>query len=100
MAALNKTISVVHKQGLHARPAALFVQIAKRYACRVTVKKGRKIVDGKSIMGLLTLAAGRGSRISIVTDGPDAAEALEQLCELVTVPLPEPPDEHRPRHER
>ncbi len=95
MSSLNKTITIVHRQGLHARPAALFVQMAKRFDCRVTVKKGRKIVDGKSIMGLLTLAAGRGARISIVTDGPDAAKALESLVELVTVPLPEPPGPER-----
>jgi phosphocarrier protein len=79
----------VHRQGLHARPAALFVQTAKRFACRVTVKKGRKIVDGKSIMGLLTLAAHAGARIVILTEGTDAAEALDQLCRLVTEPLPE-----------
>ena len=94
----KRTVSVVHRAGLHARPAALFVQMAKRFACRVTVKKGRKIVDGKSIMGLLTLAAGRGARISIVTDGPDADEALERLAELMTRPLPElPPSPHHLR---
>ena len=87
---LQRTVSVVHRQGLHARPAALFVQTAKRFACRVTVKKGRKIVDGKSIMGLLTLPAHAGARIVIVTDGADAAEALDQLARLVTEPLPEP----------
>ena len=91
MPTLQRTVSVIHRQGLHARPAALFVQLAKRFSSRVTVKKGRKIVDGKSIMGLLTLAAGPGSRISIITDGPDAAAALERLIELVTQPLPEPP---------
>jgi len=91
MAAVQRTVSIVHAQGLHARPAALFVQLAKQYDCRVTVKKGRKIVDGKSIMGLLTLAAHKGSRIAIVTDGDDAADALEQLVDLVTKPLPEPP---------
>jgi phosphotransferase system HPr (HPr) family protein len=91
MPSVQKTVSVVHAQGLHARPASLFVQVAKRYNCRVTVKKGRKIVDGKSIMGLLTLAAHKGSRISIVADGADAPEALEQLVELVTTPLPDPP---------
>lgn len=90
MTRLQRTVSVVHRQGLHARPAALFVQTAKRFACRVTVKKGRKIVDGKSIMGLLTLAAHAGARIVIVTDGADAAEALDQLARLVTEPLPEP----------
>ena len=87
----KRTVTIVHRQGLHARPAALFVQLAKQFTSRITVKKGRKIVDGKSIMGLLTLAANPGARISIVTDGPDAAEALERLSELVTTPLPDPP---------
>lgn len=86
----KRTVTVVHRQGLHARPAALFVQLAKRFTSKVTVKKGRKIVDGKSIMGLLTLAAGPGARISIVTDGPDAEEALGRLIELVTTPLSGP----------
>ena len=89
MTRLQRTVSVVHKQGLHARPAALFVQTAKRFECRVTVKKGRKIVDGKSIMGLLTLAAHAGSRIVIVTEGAGASEVLEQLARLVTEPLPD-----------
>ena len=92
MPTAKRTVTVVHRQGLHARPAALFVQAAKRFVSRVTVKKGRKIVDGKSIMGLLTLAAGSGARISIVIDGPDAAAALEQLTKLVTVPLSESPE--------
>ena len=91
MPTLQRTVTLIHRQGLHARPAALFVQLAKRFASRVTVKKGRKIVDGKSIMGLLTLAAGPGARIAIITDGPDAAQALERLIELVTQPLPEAP---------
>lgn len=89
MPALQRTVTVIHRQGLHARPAALFVQLAKRFASKVTVKKGRKIIDGKSIMGLLTLAAGPGARVSILTDGPDAEEALERLIDLVTTPLPE-----------
>ena len=89
MPVAKRTVSVIHRQGLHARPAALFVQLAKQFASRVTVKKGRKIVDGKSIMGLLTLAAGPGSRIAIVTDGHDAEDALARLAELVTTPLAE-----------
>ncbi len=93
MAVAKRTVSIIHRQGLHARPAALFVQLAKGFSSAITVKKGRKIVDGKSIMGLLTLAARQGSRIAIVADGPDAAEALERLIELVTTPLPEPPPE-------
>ena len=89
MTRLQRTVTVIHRQGLHARPAALFVQMAKRLTSRVTVKKGRKIVDGKSIMGLLTLAAHAGARIVIVAEGSDAAEALDRLCHLVTEPLPE-----------
>ena len=88
MALVKCTISVVHRQGLHARPAALFVQAAKHYKSRVTLKKGRKIVDGKSIMGLLTLAARKGSRISIVASGSDAARVVERLAALLTTPLP------------
>ncbi len=91
MATAQRTVTVIHTQGLHARPAALFVQLARQFASRVTVKKGRKIVDGKSIMGLLTLAAGAGARISIITDGTDAAEALKRLVEQVTTPLADPP---------
>ncbi len=85
----KRTITVFHKQGLHARPASMFVQVASRFASRITVKRGRKSVDGKSIMGLLTLVAKQGSRISIVVDGPDAEAALDQLCQLVTEPLSE-----------
>jgi len=87
MAVLRRTVTIVHRQGLHARPAALFVEAANRFASKVLVRKGRKSVDGKSIMGLLTLAANQGARISIVTDGPDAQDALEALCRLVTQPL-------------
>ncbi len=89
MPILKRTVSLIHRQGLHARPAALFVQLANRFSATVTVRKGRKIVDGKSIMGLLTLVAKPGSRISITTDGADAAEALEQLATLLTTPLPD-----------
>lgn len=89
MSIVRRTVTVYHHQGLHARPASIFVQMAKRFTSRITVKRGRKSVDGKSIMGLLTLAAKHGSRISIVVDGPDAREALEQLSRLVTESLPE-----------
>jgi len=91
MPSLQRTVTVVHGQGLHARPAALFVQLARRFSSRITVKRGRKSVDGKSIMGLLTLAAKPGARVSIVADGPDASDALEQLCRMLAEPLPEAP---------
>ena len=89
MPQVQRTVSVFHRQGLHARPAAVFVQVAKRFASHIKVKKGRKIVDGKSIMGLLTLAANRGARIVILADGDDAEDALEQLSAVVTQLLPE-----------
>ena len=89
MPTVQRTVTVVHRQGLHARPAALFVQLAKRFNSTVTVRKGRKVVDGKSIMGLLTLVAKPGARISITTDGPDAADAIERLVALLTTPLPD-----------
>ena len=90
MPIVQRTVTVIHRQGLHARPAALFVQLAKRFDSSVTVKKGRRVVDGKSIMGLLTLTARHGSRISIITNGTDAMDAIDQLIALVTKPLPEP----------
>ncbi len=95
MASAQRTVTVIHKQGLHARPAALFVQIAKKFDSRITVKKGRRSVDGKSIMGLLTLAARQGARISVVIDGPDAHDALDKLCRLLTEPLSESSDAAR-----
>ena len=96
MPLVQRVVTVVHPQGLHARPAALFVQLANRFVSRVTVKKGRRSVDGKSIMGLLTLAAKHGARITLMAEGPDAGEVLEQLAQLVTVPLPESSSTARP----
>lgn len=98
MPILRRTVTVVHRQGLHARPAALFVEVAKRFSSRITVRKGRKSVDGKSIMGLLTLVANQGSRIAIVADGPDAQDALERLSRVVTEPLTEPTRPAASRH--
>lgn len=100
MPSLQRTITIVHRQGLHARPAALFVQVAKRFTSSVVVKKGRKRVDGRSIMGLLTLAAEPGSRVSILVDGDDAQEALDQLSRMLIEPLsdtlPRAPSHHVP----
>ena len=80
---LKKKLHIRSRQGLHARPAALFVQVAKRFKSTIRVRKGRHEVDGRSIMGLLTLAAGRGSTIEVTTQGPDAYEALHALEQLV-----------------
>ena len=81
---IKRTLTVKNKSGLHARPAALFVQIANKYDAEISVKKGRQIVNGKSIMGLMMLAASRGSKICIIAKGDDAREAVAELERLVT----------------
>ena len=91
MPLVQRTLTILHRQGLHARPAALFVKMANRFASQVTVRKGRKSVDGKSIMGLLTLAAQPGSRIALIVNGPDAREAMDALARLLTEPLLDTP---------
>ncbi len=80
----EREITIKNKQGLHARPAAMFVQIASRYNSNITVRKGSERVNGKSIMGILTLGAEQNSRVVIEADGEDAAEVLEELNKLLT----------------
>ncbi len=82
--AIEKALIVKNKLGLHARPAALFVQIANKYDAEISVKKGKQLVNGKSIMGIMMLAASRGSKIYIIAKGDDAEEAIAELERLVT----------------
>jgi len=81
---IKRTLTVRNKSGLHARPAALFVQIANKYDAQISVRKGAQTVNGKSIMGIMMLAASRGSKICIEAKGGDAQEAVEELEKLVT----------------
>ena len=76
---IKRRIKIKNPQGLHARPASVFVKIANKYEAEVTVKKGGESVNGKSIMGLMTLAASQGSTLEIETSGPDADKAMEEL---------------------
>ncbi|HEY2124313.1 MAG TPA: HPr family phosphocarrier protein [Chthoniobacterales bacterium] len=78
-----KEIPVVNRLGLHARPAAMFVRIASKHRCEVWVAKEGEEVNGKSIMGLMMLAAGQGSKLQIRCEGADAAKAMEELEELI-----------------
>lgn len=78
-----RQVTVVNPLGLHARAAARFVQAAGRFASRIRVARDGRTMDGKSIMGLLLLAAARGTVLAISADGPDEAEALDALCALV-----------------
>lgn len=75
--------TITNPLGLHARAAARFVHTASGFSSRVRVIRAGKEMDGKSIMGLLLLAASHGSVITIVADGPDEAAAIETLCTLV-----------------
>ncbi len=77
------TLTISHPVGLHARPAAVFVQTAKKYQSKITVSLGEKSVNAKSILNILTLGANQGSVIRINAEGDDSAEAVQALQELV-----------------
>ena len=76
-------VTIKNRLGLHARAAAKFVHLASRYRAQVRVSRAGRVVDGKSIMGILLLAAAHGTTIAIAADGADEDEALTALCELV-----------------
>jgi phosphocarrier protein HPr len=80
---ISRTVTVVNVLGMHARAAARFVRLASSFASQVRVNRNGRVIDGKSIMGLLLLAASRGVAITISVDGPDEAAAIEALCALV-----------------
>ena len=80
---LTKDIVVTNKLGVHARPAAMFVKIANRYDCDIFVEKDGERVNGKSIMGLMMLAAGPGSRLHVFAEGSDASQALVEIEDLL-----------------
>lgn len=80
---IEKKIKIINPSGLHARPASLFVQVANKYDSEINVKKGKQKVNGKSIMGIMMLAAECGSKIVIVADGPDARDAIKELADIL-----------------
>lgn len=80
---LTKGFRIVNTLGLHARAAANFVRVASRFSSDVKIRKDSYQVDGKSILGVLSLAAVRGSEIYITVDGDDSREALEELGKLI-----------------
>ncbi len=80
---IEKKFIIKSKLGLHARPAALFVQTANRFKCEIEVVKGRQRVNGKSIMGIMTLAAGTGSAIIVRASGEDSLEAMAEISRLI-----------------
>ena len=80
---VEKEITIINRLGLHARPAAMFVRIASRYRSEIWVEKEGEQINGKSIMGLMMLAAGQGSKLLIRCEGPDADKAMEELEALI-----------------
>lgn len=81
--AIRRTVRIRNQRGLHARAAAKFVQALEHLECEVTVSKDGTDVSGRSIMGLMMLAAGPGSELALSATGPDAAAGLSALAELV-----------------
>lgn len=80
---ISRDIEIKNKLGLHARAAAKLVHMAARFKCDIKIRKGDEEVDGKSILGILLLAAGRGSVITIKADGEDEREALDAVEQLI-----------------
>lgn len=78
-----KEIFIQNELGLHARPAAMFVKLANEFVCDLVVEKGAEKVNGKSIMGIMMLAAGKGSKIRVTAFGEDAQEAVEAIEKLI-----------------
>ena len=75
----TKDLTILNRLGMHARPSAMFVKTASRFRCEVWVEKDGERVNGKSIMGLMMLAAGQGSKLLITCEGADADKALAEI---------------------
>ena len=79
----QREIDIVNKLGLHARASAKLTQLAAKYQCDVSLARSGRKVNAKSIMGVMMLAAGKGSRITLETDGPDETEAMDAIAVLI-----------------
>ena len=79
----ERCVTVVNKLGLHARAAAKFVKLAEEFGCDISVSKDGETVSGRSIMGLMMLAAAPGSAIQLAARGADAAEAVDSIAQLI-----------------
>jgi phosphocarrier protein HPr len=79
----QREVEIVNKLGLHARASAKLTQLAAKYQCEVSLTRNSRRVNAKSIMGVMMLAAGKGSRITLETDGPDETEAMDAIIVLI-----------------
>ncbi len=80
---LTKEITILNRLGLHARPSAMFVKVCNRHKADIWIEKDGEQVNGKSIMGLMMLAAGQGSKLRVTCTGSDADRAIEEIAELI-----------------
>ncbi len=80
---MEKELTILNRLGLHARPSAMFVKVCSRFKADIWVEKDGEQVNGKSIMGLMMLAAGLGSKLKITCDGPDADKAITEIEALI-----------------
>ena len=80
---VSRVVTILNKQGLHARPIMQFVDLAGRFASRILVAKGEQVVDGKSPMEIMLLEATHGTALTVSAAGPDAEQAVQALAELV-----------------
>jgi len=79
----QRELEIANKLGLHARASAKLTQLAAKYQCDVIMARNNRKVNAKSIMGVMMLAAGKGAKVTLVTDGPDEAEAMEAIVALI-----------------
>lgn len=78
----ERMVEVINKMGIHARPAAMIVRVANKYDAEVYVERDGELVNGKSIMGLMMLAAGQGSKLKFIASGAGAGELLDEMDAL------------------
>ncbi|GAA5111221.1 HPr family phosphocarrier protein [Alloalcanivorax gelatiniphagus] len=79
---IERDLTITNKLGLHARAAAKVVSVSCRYSCTIQVRQGERLIDAKSIMGLLTLGAAKGTTLTVQVDGEDEVPAMDELADL------------------
>ena len=84
MLMVEREVTIINRLGMHARAAAKFVSLASQFGAEIELEKGSRRVNGKSIMGVMMLAASRGSTVRLFADGDDAEDAVQALIELIT----------------
>jgi phosphotransferase system HPr (HPr) family protein len=93
---VEKSVTLVNPQGFHARPAHMFMKLASEYAATVEILKGNEIINGKSILDLLTLGAGNGTTLCLRAVGDDAEDAVTALAQLIETGFGEMPGQSTP----